>query len=260
MKIDQFRSDLENLIDRGENLYRGIFYESSRAEFEAGVREELGDKTDDFLRRIPSFSDEYQSWYSEAKALIRQLLPDRLSDFVRHYEKPMSRRVVTRENYTLEDYFQGVIFSNSVGKRAGIPRFRQQLNIVKSISTRFESSLMNIRQLTQADLFDSELEVASELVRSRFNRAAGAVAGVVLERHFNEVLQNRGVSLRQKRTISNMNDALKNAGVIDTPQWRSIQHLADIRNLCVHDKGIEPETTQLRKMVSGVAEIIKTVY
>ena len=31
------------------------------------------------LQNLPSFSEGYQAWYSEAKALVRQLLPDRLA-------------------------------------------------------------------------------------------------------------------------------------------------------------------------------------
>ena len=64
---------------------------------------------------LPSFKDEYQSWYSEAKALIRQLLPDRLSDFTRYYEKPKSRKDITYENYTIEDYLQGLNVTRTAG-------------------------------------------------------------------------------------------------------------------------------------------------
>ena len=69
---------------------------------------------------------------------------------------------------------------------AAISRFNQQLSIVKTIRERFRSSLFDIRQLAQADLFDSELEAAKELAKNKFIRAAGAVAGVVLERHLKE--------------------------------------------------------------------------
>ena len=70
-------------------------------------RQSLGDKADaSYIKAVPSFKDEYQPWYSEAKALVRQLLPDRLSDFTRYYEKPKTRKDITFENYTIEDYLQ----------------------------------------------------------------------------------------------------------------------------------------------------------
>ncbi len=206
----------------------------------------------DYVKTLPPFHDAYQPWYSEAKVLVKQFLPDRLSDFVRHYEKPATRKDLNHSNYVIEDYLRGVSVTRGdfmgqkvVGPDSAIPRFRQQLAILKSVSARFESSLFDIRQLEQADLFDSELDAAEELGRKRFTRAAGAVAGVVLERHLAHVCENHAVKVAKKGpTISDLNDALKNATVIDVPQWRFVQHLGDIRNICDHDKKAEPRRSR----------------
>jgi hypothetical protein len=219
------------------------------------------------LKALPLFTDDYQSWYSEAKVLIGQLLPDRLSDFVRLYEKPKPRNDVTFENYRIEDYLQGLNVTRGlqkekvVGLDAAIPHIRQQLAILKSVKARFESSLFDIRQLVQADLFDSELAVAKELAENKFTRAAGAMAGVVLERHLSQVCENHGVNVEKKNPcIADLNNALKEANVIDVPQWRFIQHLADIRNLCDHSKKTEPTSDQVDDLVAGVMKIIKTLF
>ena len=144
---------------------------------------------------------------------------------------------------------------------AALPRFLQQLSIVMSIRERFRSSLFDIRQLAQADLFDSELDAAKELAKNKFTRAAGAVAGVVLERHLREVCGNHGVTVRKaKPTISDLNDALKDATVIDIPQWRSIQFLGDLRNLCDHVRESEPTAEQIRDLLEGVAKVTKTIF
>src|SRR5262249_55061415 len=142
------------------------------------------------------FSRAYQPWYSEAKAVIKQLLADRLADFVRHYEKPKTRKEISYENYTIEDGLQGLRVIRSPGNevvvdgRAVIPHVQQQLEILKSAKARFKSSLFDIRQLVMADLLDSELDAAKELAGKNFLRAAGAVAGVVLEKHLHQVCQN----------------------------------------------------------------------
>ncbi len=126
---------------------------------------------------------------------------------------------------------------------------------------RFESTLFDIRQLVQADLFDSELGAAGELAKNKFTRPAGALAGVVLERHLGQVCDNHAIKLSKKNpTISDLNDALKEANVIDVPQWRFIQHLADIRNLCDHNKKAEPTAAQVDDLVAGVTKITKTVF
>jgi hypothetical protein len=113
----------------------------------------------------------------------------------------------------------------------------------------------------QADLFDSELDAAKELAKNNFTRAAGALAGVVLERHLAQVSDDHGIKVTKKNpTISDLNDALKDADVIDVPQWRFIQHLADIRNLCDHSRKTEPSPEQVDDLLAGVAKITKTVF
>ena len=186
MNVDRYTKDLDALRQKGTQLHNALQHECLPQEVKRQVQKKLGDEAEKFIQRLPSFKVEYQAWYSEAKALVRQLLPDRLSDFTRYYEKPRSRKDITYTNYVIEDYLEGLTITGQgdreiVGPDAAIPRFAQQLSIVTSIQERFRSSLFDIRQLAQADLFDSELDAAKELAKNRFTRAAGAVAGVVLE-------------------------------------------------------------------------------
>ena len=144
---------------------------------------------------------------------------------------------------------------------SAIPHFRQQLAMLKAVESRFESSLYDIKQLVMADLFDSELASAQELEKRGFLRAAGALAGVVLEKHLAQVMENHGVKTRKKNPcISDYNDLLKSESVIDTPVWRNIQRLGDIRNLCDHKKDREPTDDEVQELVSGVEKITKTLY
>lgn len=265
--LEKYKKDLDSLITRGEQLYVGIQLECDPDRFKAEVGRRIEKRVKGVpVSPLPTFT-EYQSWYSEARALIRQLLPDRLADFVRHYEKPKSRKDITAENYRIEDYLQGITVSRGylkekvVGPDAAIPHVRQQVNILKAVSRRFESSLFDIRQLVQADLFDSELDAAEELAKNKFTRAAGALAGVVLEKHLTQVCQNHAIKITKKNPgIADLNEALKKDAVIDTPEWRFIQHLADIRNLCDHAKAIEPSGTQVNDLISGVQKIVKTLF
>jgi hypothetical protein len=265
--LERYRTDLDALIDKGDRLHLAMQKECYPDQFTKMLKEAYGEKTSEMLKKIPSFSEAYQSWYSEAKVIVKRLLPERLDDFVRHYEKPKSRKEITYDNYRIEDYLQGLNVTRGaykekiVGPDAAVPQYRQQLAILKSVTARFESSLFDIRQLVQADLFDSELDVAKELSKHKFVRAAGAVAGVVLERHLLQVCDSHSVKIGKKTPgISDLNNALKDAGVVDVPEWRFVQHLADIRNLCDHEKDTEPTPEQVDDLIAGVAKIIKTLF
>jgi hypothetical protein len=145
------------------------------------------------------------------------------------------------------DYLQGLEVTRGynkgkvVGKDAAIPQFQQQLAIVEAANARFESSLFDIRHMVQADLLDSEIEVAEHLAKFKFGRAVGALAGVVLERHLGQVCVDRQIPVAKKLpTIADFNEAPKSAAVIDLPQWRFVQPLTDIRNLCDHARTPDP--------------------
>ena len=170
--LDRYEKDLNSLLTKGEQLHLAIQRECFPEELERALEKQFGDKAKDIIKALPSFENTYQSWYSEAKAVVRQLLPDRLPDFVHHYEKPKPRKDITYENYRIEDYLQGLNVTRGwekekvVGQDAAIPHFRQQLAILASVKARFQSSLFDIRQLVQADLFDSELDAARELAKT----------------------------------------------------------------------------------------------
>jgi hypothetical protein len=265
--LEKYKKDLSALITRGEQLHLAIQLECFPEEFKKAIEKELKSEAKDVLAKLPSFGESYQTWYSEAKALIRQVLPDRLSDFVRHYEKPKPRKDISYENYRIEDHLQGLTVTRGynkekvVGPDAAIPHFRQQLNILKAVKARFESALFDIRQLVQSDLLDSELESAGVLAKSGFNRAAGAVAGVVLEKHLGQVCDNHALKVSKKNpTIGDLNDLLKQSDVMEVHQWRFIQHLGDVRNLCDHDKKVEPTKEQVADLIEGVAKVVKTLF
>ncbi len=264
--LEKYKNDLEKLISYGEKLLLSMKYECYPSEFEKQVKPKLKDKYESYIKKIKPFKQEYQQWYSEALVLIRQLLPDRVNDFVKLYEKPKTRKAIEYGNYVIEDYLQNLTVTSGfgekkVGPEGAISQFEQQLFIVKSVEKRFESTLFDIRQLTQADLFDSELDASKELNKKGFMRGAGAIAGVVLEKHLYQVCINHKVKILKKNpSIADFNDKLKNSEVYETPPWRKIQHLGDIRNLCDHNKSNEPKREDVDELINGVDGIIKTIY
>lgn len=265
--IEKYKKELDSLILNGESLLHAIQYECHPDEFEAQVRKHLKRKYNQFVEALPSFKDKYQIWYSESLAIIKMLLPDRVVDFVKLYEKPKVRKEVKYGNYVIGDYLQGLTVTRGgdktvvVGPGAAVPQFQQQLNILKSTKRRFESALFDIKQLVQADLFDSELDAARELNKKGFGRGAGAIAGVVLEGHLSQVCENHKIKITKKKPgINDYNQALKDNDVIEMQDWRFIQHLGDLRNLCDHNKKKEPEKKEIDGLIFGVEKVTKTIF
>jgi hypothetical protein len=255
---EKYKNDLEKLLKKGKLLLYSFQYKC----YPNAIKDKKVIKE---LKELPEFFEEYQKWYSEALILIKQLLVDRLDDFKRYYEKPKNRKQIDFENYCIEDALQGLNVSRAgeiiVNQSAAFPKFQQQLIILESISVRFESSLFDITQLLQADLFDSELKEAEELLRKGFIRASGAITGVVLEKHLSQILKNHKVNITKKQPgINDLNELLKNNNIIDIPIWRQIQRFGDIRNLCDHNKDREPTKDEIFELINGVEKITKTLY
>ena len=267
--LEKYQDALEKLIKTGNDLHCAMQFECLPEQIEDLLSTKNPKEREVFrkyLQILPSFSEGYQAWYSEAKALVRQLLPDRLDDFTGYYERPKTRKDTTYESYRICDYLLALRVTDSldrevVGPTAALPKFRQQLAIVTAIRKRFESMLFDIRQFAQADLFDSELEAAKALVKYGFLRSGGVLAGVVLEKHLAQVCENHGLKTRKKApTIATFNEMLKKAGVIDVPQWRFNQHLGDLRNLCGHKRDAEPTRDQANDLVVGAMKVTKTLF
>lgn len=264
--VDRFRKDFERLVRQGKGLDGAIQAEVWPKEFRTEVRKKLGaEKAEAVIKALPDFKADYEVWYSEALAVLKQVLPDRVSNFVGLYEKPKGRKALSYGTYVVQDYMQGLIRRDGFGETivdpsAAVPQFRQQLAILKAAQKRFESSLFEIRQLVQADLFDSEIAVARELLKHKFLRAAGAVAGVVLEKHLRQVCNDHGIKVTKKSAgISDLNELLKAASVIEVPQWRHINLLGDLRNICVHEKRKEPTAEQVADLLNGTDKVLKTI-
>ena len=266
--LDRFKKDLDSLDDKGERLRQGLLIDnSSEEELEENNKIKNGKEAVKSLSGL--FKKEYQGWFTEASGLVRQLIPERYPEFIGYYLADPKRKKINMETYRIQDWMNETIsgVDRFSGKKhfndAAIVKscFKSQLDILRACRVRFESSLVEIKQLLQADLFDSEIDAARELHKKGFLRASGAMCGVVLERHLSQVAFNHSISIRKKNpTIADLNDPIRNAGVYDVPVWRQVQRLADIRNLCDHNKDREPTKEEVDEFIEGVSKFTKTIY
>jgi hypothetical protein len=208
----------------------------------------------------------YQEWYTRALSMISSLAPDRLEEFAGHYRNS-KRKDLNALTYTIYDYLQSIgPVKDSAGR---IPyshhqvtqiRFLNQFQILAALSSRIDSVLTDVKGHLFAEIQDAELAAAGKLLSTN-HRAAGALAGVVLERHLQRTAINHRVKISKREpTIADLNDPLKAAGVYEVSTWRKIQHLADLRNLCSHQKSREPTREEVSELIQGVNSIIKNIF
>ena len=196
-KTKKYKEQLAELLKRGGRLAQAIQYECYGDEFKRRMPKSMkAAEVAKYLDGLPTFSRDYQAWYSEALSLVKQVLPERLEDFKSYYEYRRPRKVLTVENYMIRDYLQGLFVrigkDTVVDGKAAIPHFEQQINIVRAASVTLDSALIDLTNVLQADVFDSELDSARALTKLGFLRAAGAICGVIIEKHLKQVCDSHG--------------------------------------------------------------------
>lgn len=211
------------------------------------------------------FHYDYQSWYTKAMKAVGSLAPDRYDEFKSYYEVDPKRKILGYGTFVIQDYLKGVAPSKyqfpGFDTRAEVAKcFINQLAILKAVDDRIDSIIANIEGELYSDIQDSEITVARQLMKVS-PRAAGALVGVVIEGHLQKVASSHGVKIAKKNpTIADLNDPLKVALVIGTPEWRKISFLADLRNICSHKKDTEPTKEQVEELIDGAEWLTKNVF
>lgn len=245
-RYEEMKKEINKLVQQGVNLYEAI-----------NIEQEKGDSKD-----WGYFAAHYEQWYTKSLRVIKQLAPERLDDFNKLYKND-KRKELDLSTYTIDDALKNLTitkFGKSYGPSSAANSVARQALMVKSTVELLDSKINEIQLVLQADVFDSEIDSARHLLKKGFLRAAGAICGVVLEKHFAGVARNHNVNIKKKApTIADFNDAFKDV-VYDVIEWRKIQHLGDIRNLCDHNKGREPNKEEVEELINGTDRVIKNIF
>ena len=113
--------------------------------------------------------------------------------------------------------------------------------------------LTSIKNLIQADVFDSELEQAQELLSNGYSLAAAVIAGVVLETTLRDLCYQNGLAIGK---LDKMNSDLAKAGIYNKLQQKRITALADIRNSAAHGKPEEFSSDDVIMMIRDIEQFL----
>ena len=256
MEKEDLKKQIDELIKQGELLALSLLKSNSE-----GLRtlEEHKINKD----ALPDFNSNYQNWYTVACNLVKLVIPFRLSDFTNLYYTKKTKNI-TFDNYCIYDALCGNTFTQ-YGRTIAEPitaykKVMIQVGIVKSVKTLLDDYFYNMEYELQVDILNEELNSANELLKKKFYRSAGTISGVVLEKHLKQVCLNHNLKIIKKEpTISDYNEQLRNEGIINKILWRRIQTLGDIRNVCAHNKEMEPSEQDVKDIIDGTKYIISSL-
>lgn len=264
---DQIKNEIKKLTSQGVNLFNAMQAEQHPERMKQHFEQVLKKDYNAFVQTLPSFYHSYQSWYSAAQMIIRKFLPGRLQDFMALYEAAKARKDIRQDNYVIEDYLKGIVITAGFDKKVvagppdAIPVFQQQLNMLNAVSERLDSALFDMQRMLQADLLDAELEAARQLAKSQFLRSAGAICGLVLEKHFQQLCRVHELKAPKKvMTIRDYNELFKKQEIYGFETGRFIGYLADLWLLCCRNKKEMPTSDEVADLIDGTQKVIKTVF
>ena len=133
-----------------------------------------------------------------------------------------------------------------------VDTLRRMTAVVKAAQNDFDGGYLNkIHSLVQAELFDSQLEQSSELLKNEFTLAAAVVAGVVLETAISELCARNQIP---NGKLDKMNADLAKAGVYNGIVQKRVTHLAAVRNAAAHGNDAEFKSYDVNAMIAEIEQ------
>jgi hypothetical protein len=110
-----------------------------------------------------------------------------------------------------------------------------------------------VRQMVQAEVYDSELDQARGLLNGGYFSAAAVIAGVVLETAMRNMCDNAGLPTGN---LNKMNSELAKANTYNLLVQKRITALADIRNNAAHGHPDQFQPSDVADMITYVEGFI----
>lgn len=195
-------------------------------------------------QRIPvEFARKCSKWYASNLAILETNMASRRS------EMPLLMQFLNEQDYVTQS-----------GQLTIAGEIRKIQQLIGSIPSYMEGRLYDLELGLAQEFTRDQLVEAEVLLKARHIRAAGAIAGVLLERHL-KLLCDRSqppIKYAPKATISTLNELLRKASVYKQTEWRRVQCMGDVRNECDHANATEPERKDVQRLIHEVKEFVAT--
>ncbi|MDD4567871.1 hypothetical protein L21_1989 [Methanoculleus chikugoensis] len=195
----------------------------------------------------------YQRWYTAAHRYVQEYVPERIDEFNQCYSGD------TQGKYGVIDYIQLERPQWSRNKSRIIDDFWRvfeiQRSILLSVSDVTEIERINFRELISSEFIDREIDEAENLYTLGHHRAAGALAGLALERQLKMLCDRYGLEYQKGDVVELLAQRLHENDCIDPGQLGTTRHLAEIVKKCCHSGDITAE--EVKESIDRLKELIQ---
>ncbi len=143
---------------------------------------------------------------------------------------------------------------NCASWSGNVKNFRMTRVVFGAAKEDFEGGyLASVRNLVQAEVFDTELEQAKELLSTGYHPAAAVIAGVVLETTLRQLCSVKQLPIGK---LDKMNADLAKAGQYNSLVQKRITSIAAIRNSAAHGDHSAFSRNDVAAMIDEVARLV----
>jgi len=205
-------------------------------------------------------NERYQVWYTQTLRLVERVLPERRREFEGYYRSDQESR---DRSATISAILGSLSSPRATGEKRGALAGLFDPGLEQGTFLRLLGMQLAILASAVPTLLpeerrpDRELQAARLLLSKGHRRAAGAVAGLVLESHLSKVAQRNGLALPESGSSSlrRLNRSLRKAGVCGSARSRRIERLAELSDACFRRKR-KVSAKLVAELLSGVEETL----
>ena len=206
---------------------------------------------DELVAHATEIASTQQSKYSEYSGVYNEVDSERLLAWT-----VKAKNLLASACGTQSEHYRALVSENEPQPyEDNVARFLRIRAVFMAAKEDFEGGyLTSIRFLVQAEVFNTELDQARELLSAGYAAAAAVISGVVLETNLRELCMRHGLTTGK---LERMNADLVKAGAYNVLVQKKITALAAIRNSAAHGNTSDFTPSDVASMLADVERLLE---
>jgi hypothetical protein len=241
--LEKIKQQLEDTVEQGRLMLKGWEF-----------------------RDYQNVQDAYQAWYVRAEVFVQKFLHDRIDEFKLYYTGSGLENY--EGEYGIKAFLKGKLpyyaYEDITSQQDRANKYirhnlSMQISILNAIKTNLDTIVNEIVDTIYYEYQEDELEAAKTILDINL-RAAGALCGVVIEKHLKRLVEKNDLQPDKKNPgINWYSSKLREKNIITVSQKKKVDYMADIRNRCDHPDVDEPKREDITRLIEDTNWLIKSV-